>query len=74
MAQILPIGSDDGEDIMPQNNSFPGSGALGIGLLVLVAASGCDGGGDDPPPQTRNPPPTTDLVWDQGEWDELNWQ
>lgn len=56
---------------MPNTISFPGSGALGINLLILVAVSGCD---DDPPPRMQNPPPETDLVWDQGNWDELDWQ
>jgi hypothetical protein len=73
MSQIFPTGVNGGGKFMPESNSFP-SGALGIGLLILVGTSGCDGGDDDPPPQTRNPPPTADLVWDQGDWDDLNWK
>ena len=47
--------------------------------LLLVAVSGlpgCGGGGGggggvQPPPP---PPPVTTLSWDNGNWDELNWQ
>jgi len=28
----------------------------------------------DPPPPPPPPPPVTQLVWDEGEWDNLDWQ
>ena len=45
-------------------------------LLLVLVLNGCGNGGngdrDDPPPQVL--PSQTDLVWDEGNWDELNWQ
>jgi hypothetical protein len=44
--------------------------------LLLVACGGGGGGGDGPAPVAN--PPTADqsaqAVWDQGNWDEVNWQ
>ena len=52
------------------------------GLFALVVASlinACGGGSStaaiSPPPPPPPPPPIdTDLDWDQGNWDEENWQ
>ena len=50
-------------------------GACTVGTLLLVAGlAGCDGNDDEPRPPIQNPPPVTDLVWNQGDWDELDWQ
>jgi hypothetical protein len=58
---------------MPTTISFHYSGALGIGLLILLGVCGCGGDGDDD--NNRLPQnPEADLVWDQGNWDELDWQ
>ena len=43
-----------------------------VGLLATLALSAC-GGGSSPPPQ-QVPPIDTMLDWDQGNWDEENWQ
>ena len=45
--------------------------SISMALVVLSVLTGCGGGGQAPPIQ---PPPQTDLVWDQGNWDQLNWQ
>ncbi len=51
-----------------------------VRFLIILSLSAlcvaCGGGGDSSPPPTVTPPtPTvTDLVWDNGNWDELNWQ
>ncbi len=43
-----------------------------VALAFLTLLAGCDGssGFAGPPP----PPPPTDLVWDQANWDEVDWQ
>jgi len=46
---------------------------LSILLASLMAVTGCGGGSSGPAPIVQ-PPPPTELVWDQGNWDELNWQ
>lgn len=38
--------------------------------MFLVFLAACSSSGDDPPP----PPQGTDLVWDEGNWDEDDWQ
>ena len=46
-----------------------------IYCFVLILA-GCGGGGGSPataPPSTL-PPPSDTLIWDQGNWDEVEWQ
>ena len=42
-----------------------------LGLMSIVATGG--GGGSTPPPPDGEPEPT-ELTWDQGNWDEVNWQ
>ena len=50
-------------------------GLLAIGIaLTLVSLTGCGGDGDDDDPPILMPPPETDLTWDRGDWDELDWQ
>ena len=47
---------------------------LALLIVAMAGLSACGGGGGSsaaPPPP---PPPVTDLAWDQGNWDELNWQ
>lgn len=43
-------------------------------LLAAIASIGflsaCGGSSSSP----VEPPPNTDLSWNQGDWDELNWQ
>jgi hypothetical protein len=49
-----------------------GNVALYAGALILIfMLYGCSSGSSNPPA----PPPlaATDLVWDQGNWDEVNW-
>jgi len=41
-------------------------------FLVACGGGGSSGGAAPPPPPP--PPPVTELTWDQGNWDELNWQ
>ena len=48
-------------------------------LLLALALSGCDSDSNhtrsEPPNESSTAPETaTELVWDQGSWDELNWQ
>ena len=38
-------------------------------VLSACGGGGGNGGGNQPPPQAD-----TDLDWDQGNWDEENWQ
>lgn len=52
-------------------SKVPHARELGSILLLLAALAGC---GNDHKPPVQIPPPETDLVWDQGNWDELNWQ
>jgi len=60
---------------MHQTISIPRGGVRAIGiLLIALGLTACGGGHNDPPPRIENPPPETDLVWGQGNWDELNWQ
>jgi len=37
-----------------------------MSLVCLGILSACGG--------SSEPPPATELVWDEGAWDELNWQ
>lgn len=46
---------------------------LQVSLVSLGILTGCGGGGGGGPPMII-PPPPTELVWGQGDWDELNWQ
>ena len=41
-------------------------------LACLTFASACGGGSDAITPTP--PPPVTTLTWDQGNWDEVDWQ
>ncbi len=45
-------------------------------FVVVVTGCGSDNNGrrDEPLVQTPEPVQTPDLVWDEGNWDELNWQ
>ena len=43
-------------------------------LIAIVALSACGGSSSPAPLAQPQPPPVTDLAWDQGNWDELNWQ
>ena len=49
-------------------------------LTILIPAAffgacgGGGGGGVSPPPVDLPPVADTDLDWDQGNWDEENWQ
>jgi len=53
---------------------------VSITLIFGLSLSGCNGGssgsssGQPPPPPPPPPPPATDLIWDEGNWDEENWQ
>jgi hypothetical protein len=50
---------------------------LGLALSLFAGAScGGGGGGSNPPePPDQTPPPTTEqMVWDEGNWDEVEWQ
>ncbi len=40
-----------------------------LSLTAFCVACGGGGGTAPPPP----PPPANDLVWDQGNWDAVNW-
>jgi hypothetical protein len=53
---------------------IPRTGWLGGMLLLLAVLAGCGGNHNDREQPIMTPPPQTDLVWDQGNWDELNWQ
>ncbi len=47
--------------------------ALHVGALILVfMLFGCDSS-NPPAPQDPPPPAADDLLWDQGNWDEVNW-
>ena len=54
--------------------AHPGIGLLAIGCLLLASLAGCDGNDDDHGPPIQQPPPQTELTWDQGNWNELDWQ
>ena len=44
-------------------------------LALVLGISGCDGSDrNDDRSQIPDPPVATELVWDEGGWDELNWQ
>jgi hypothetical protein len=67
--------------ILPAPGPLPLLRTLAITLLIvatLAACGGSSGGGGAatptvPPPEPP-PPENTSLVWDQGQWDEENWQ
>ena len=40
-------------------------------LFLLVS---CGGGSGNTPPLSQPPPSVTALDWDQGDWDEVEWQ
>ena len=42
-----------------------------IVFAIIALLTGCGGGGGDAPAQT--PTPTDSLTWDQGSWQEKNW-
>ena len=42
-------------------------------LTIGIALTSC-GGGSSPPPAQQPPPIDTQLDWDQGNWDEQDWQ
>lgn len=43
-----------------------------LALAFLQACGGGGGGGGSDPPAEN--PPVTQLKWDNGSWDQLNWQ
>ncbi len=44
-------------------------------VLILVGCGGGGGGGSPTIAPSSNPPPPSDtLIWDQGNWDEVEWQ
>jgi hypothetical protein len=50
---------------------------LGLVLSLFACAScGGGGGGSNPPepPDQTTPPATGQMVWDEGNWDEVDWQ
>lgn len=55
---------------------------LPVVWFLLVGVSACGGGGSSAPqaappaPAATLPPPPVagDMVWDQGNWDEVTWQ
>ena len=48
--------------------------AILFASIFIAACGGGGSGGNDAEPPPPPPPPTGDLVWDQGNWDELEWQ
>ncbi len=46
------------------------SALLSIVMLYGCGGGGGDGGTDSPPPAA---PAATELVWDEGNWGEVNW-
>ncbi len=70
-----------------ERTGLPASGllrllrTLAMTLLIVATSAACGGssGGSGaapptvPPPEPP-PPENTSLVWDQGQWDEENWQ
>ena len=40
-------------------------------LIAAVFLAGCSSGGNN---DRKPPPPDTDLDWDQGNWNEQDWQ
>lgn len=48
---------------------------LQFSLISFGILTGCGGSsGSSGPTTVITPPPLTELVWGQGNWDELNWQ
>lgn len=45
---------------------------VSLGIVLLSGLAGCSGGDGDREPPAE--PPTTELVWDEGNWNEQNWQ
>jgi hypothetical protein len=43
-------------------------------LMSIVLLAGCSSGSSGGTPPREDPPPVTELTWDQGNWDELDWQ
>jgi hypothetical protein len=47
-------------------------------ILVIAFAgfwvTACGGGGSGSPAAATPVPPDTQLIWDEGNWDERNWQ
>ena len=49
--------------------------ALRAGAMILmVVMYGCHDSDSSPPAASESPPPAaTELVWDEGNWDEVDW-
>ena len=51
--------------------------SYGITLILAAMLAGCGGGssgGGGAVAATTQPPAPTELSWDQGEWNEVEWQ
>jgi len=46
--------------------------SISVYLVALGLLTGS--GGSSSPPRDPGDPPPTELTWDQGNWDQLNWQ
>ena len=48
---------------------------LALSLFAIASCGGGGGGGNPPEPPDQAPPPTSEqMVWDEGNWDEVDWQ
>jgi len=48
--------------------------ALFLACLLVSCGGGGSSGSTSPPPPIDTDPQLAPLTWDQGDWDEVNWQ